>query len=395
MSWSRVFLIVLDSVGIGELPDAAHYGDSGANTLGHIAEHIPGFHLPQLEKMGLGNISTLRGVKVIAQPIASWGKMAEVSVGKDTMTGHWELMGLRIDTPFRTFPNGFPQPLLDEIIKKTGRRIVCNQPASGTAVLDQFGEQQMKTGDWIIYTSADSVLQIAAHEDVIPLQELYDTCKYVRELTMNEQYLVGRVIARPYVGQPGSFIRTANRHDYALSPPQQTLLNALQEASYDTLSIGKIHDIFNGSGISSSSPTKNNAHGMDELLKATNKSFCGLCFANLVDFDSLYGHRRDVAGYGSALIEFDRRLPEFLDRLGNDDLLIITADHGNDPTHHGTDHTREYVPLFVYSKSLQNPQALGVRQSFADVAATIAELFGVNLATHGQSFLHYIGVINK
>ena len=390
MNWKRVFVLVLDSVGIGELPDAASYGDSGANTLGHIAERATDFRVPNLEALGLGCIAPLCNIEAVHDPRASFGKMAEKSAGKDTMTGHWELMGLNITKPFHTYESGFPAELIAELSRLTGRGIVGNKPASGTAILDEYGKHQMATGDLIVYTSADSVLQIAAHEEVIALEELYHACEVARELTMRDKWMVGRVIARPYIGQPGSFVRTANRHDYAVKPPQSTLLNHLSEAGFSTISIGKIHDIFCGEGIAESYPTKSNNHGMDELLKAANRSFCGLCFANLVDFDSLYGHRRDVQGYAAALMEFDRRLPELMEQMHEGDVLIITADHGNDPTHHGTDHTREYVPLLIFDPNRQSGVALGVRPTFADLSATIADNFGVTFSTHGASFLTLI-----
>lgn len=397
--WDRVFVVVLDSVGIGALPDAAAYGDERANTLAHIADGFPGFRLPNLQRLGLGCIASLNGVPCTSQPLAFFGKMAEQSAGKDTMTGHWELMGLKIDKPFHTYPNGFPQSLIHEFSARTGRGVLGNKPASGTAVLDEYGEQQLSGGEWIVYTSADSVLQIAAHEDVIPLAELYRACEFARELTMREEWLVGRVIARPYIGTPGAFVRTPNRHDYAVPPPAPTLLDRLQTAGFDTVAIGKISDIFCGQGIDQSYPTKSNRHGMEELLAAMGRSFCGLCFVNLVDFDSLYGHRRDVDGYARALMAFDEQLGEVLAQLGERDLLVLTADHGNDPTHPGTDHTREYVPLLVVDgRQIANRSSLsgagnivlGVRDSFADLSATIADIFNVEFATHGVSFLSNI-----
>jgi phosphopentomutase len=392
MSWQRVFIIVLDSVGIGELPDAADYQDEGANTLAQIAKVVGGLKLPNLERLGLGNIANIEGVSAVEKPLAFYGKMAELSVGKDTMTGHWELMGLLIKKAFHTYPQGFPADLIEAIEQRTGRHIVGNKPASGTEILDELGEHQMQTGDWIVYTSADSVLQIAAHEAIIPLEELYVACEYARELTFEQRWSVGRVIARPYVGQPGAFTRTANRHDYAVPPPQPTLLDALCEAGLNTISIGKINDIFSGQGIQSSYPTKSNDHGINELLAVAKTDFRGLCFANLVDFDSLYGHRRDPHGYATALQHFDRRLPELLEQLGEKDLLIITADHGNDPTHHGTDHTREYVPILIYDGNENRlcGYPIGTRRTFADLSATIAELFAIPFKTHGQSFLQLI-----
>ncbi|GFR36820.1 phosphopentomutase [Insulibacter thermoxylanivorax] len=385
--FDRIALIVLDSVGIGELPDAASFGDTGAHTLGHIAERVPGFALPNMQRLGLGNIEALQGVPPAAQPLAYYGKMAEVSAGKDTMTGHWEIMGLKVTVPFNTFPEGFPSELIAAFEERTGRRVIGNKPASGTAIIEELGEEQMHTGAWIVYTSADSVFQIAAHEDIIPLEELYRACEIARELTLDERYAVGRVIARPYVGQPGAFARTANRRDYAVKPPAPTVMNALKDGGYDCIAVGKINDIFVGEGVTRAEPTKNNDDGINKTISLLKESFEGLLFTNLVDFDSLYGHRRDPQGYGEALMHFDRRLPEIMEGIGERDLLIITADHGNDPVHSGTDHTREYVPLLVWSPGLMSPRSLGVRSTFSDVGATAADNFRVQLPENGQSFL--------
>jgi phosphopentomutase len=385
--FKRIFLIVMDSVGIGEAPDAEKFGDKGAHTLGHIAEKMNGLKMPNMEKLGLGNIEKLKGIQEVEQPLAYYTKMQEASNGKDTMTGHWEIMGLHIETPFKVFPEGFPNELIKELEEKTGRKVIGNKPASGTAILDELGKEHMETGALIVYTSADSVLQIAAHEEVVPLDELYKICKIARELTLREEYMVGRVIARPFVGEPGNFKRTANRHDYALKPFERTVMNELKDANYDVIAIGKIHDIYDGEGITESLRTVSNMDGMDKLLQTVNMEFTGLSFLNLVDFDALYGHRRDPIGYGKALEEYDARLPEVLEKLKEDDLLIITADHGNDPIHHGTDHTREYVPLLVYSKSLKSPKELPLRKTFADIGATVAENFGVKMPKHGKSFL--------
>jgi len=387
MGFGKVTVIVLDSVGIGEMPDAANYGDVGSHTLGHIAERVPNLSLPNMRKLGLANIAPISDWQPEQSPVGYHGKMAEVSVGKDTMTGHWELMGLRIDTPFRTFPDGFPRALLTQFEEATGRSVIGNKPASGTEILDELGEEQMKSGAWIVYTSADSVFQLAAHEEVIPLEELYDACRIARRLTLADEYAVGRVIARPYIGKPGAFKRTPNRHDYAVKPPQPTVLNALKQAGRDVVAVGKINDIFSGEGITASYPTKSNEDGIAVTIREMNKDFNGLLFTNLVDFDSLYGHRRDPEGYGRALEVFDRALPELMAATGKDDLLIITADHGNDPVHPGTDHTREYVPLLVYSPGFAESGKLETRPSFADLAATIADNFGVSFATHGHSFL--------
>ncbi|PYI55014.1 phosphopentomutase [Paenibacillus flagellatus] len=386
MTFQRIALIVLDSVGIGELPDAPAFGDEGAHTLGHIAERVPGFALPNLAKLGLGNIAPLRGISPAERPDAYYGKMAETSVGKDTMTGHWELMGLRVTIPFQTYPNGFPDALVRKFEEATGRAVIGNKPASGTEILEELGAEQMRTGSWIVYTSADSVFQIAAHEDVIPLEELYRACRIARELTLGE-YAVGRVIARPYVGEPGAFRRTPNRHDYAVKPPEPTVMNRVKDAGLDCIAIGKINDIYSGEGVTEATPTKSNAHGIEETIRTLDRPFRGLAFTNLVDFDSLYGHRRDSEGYGRALMEFDAKLPDIMARIGRDDLLILTADHGNDPIHAGTDHTREYVPLLVWSPRLSRPASLGVRATFADVGATVADNFGLPAPAHGTSFL--------
>lgn len=385
--FKRVFLIVMDSVGIGEAPDAGKFGDLGAHTFGHIAEKMNGLHMPNMGKLGLSNIEAIKGIDKADNPMAHYTKMQEASNGKDTMTGHWEIMGLRIDTPFRVFPEGFPDELLNELESKTGRKIIGNKPASGTEILDELGEEHIKTGALIVYTSADSVLQIAAHEDIVPLKELYDICEIARELTLDEKYMVGRIIARPFVGEPGSFKRTANRHDYALKPFDRTVMNELKDSGYDSIAIGKISDIYDGEGVTQSLRTVSNMDGMDKLLETLHMDFTGLSFLNLVDFDALYGHRRDPIGYGKALEEYDARLSEVLPLLNEDDLLIITADHGNDPVHHGTDHTREYVPLLVYNKKISAGRELALRETFADIGATIAENFNVSMPKHGKSFL--------
>lgn len=387
MKFRRIALIVLDSVGIGELPDAPDFGDAGAHTLGHICDRVDHFRLPHLESFGLGNIAPLSKVPPVDKPQAYYGKMAEVSVGKDTMTGHWELMGLKVTVPFQTYPQGFPAALLEEFMRRTGRGVLGNKPASGTEIMDELGREHMKTGAWIVYTSADSVFQIAAHEEVVPLEELYRACQIARELTLRPEYAVGRVIARPFIGRPGAFKRTPNRHDYAVKPPAPTVMNRLAEAGLACISVGKINDIFSGEGVTQSYPTKSNADGIDRTIQVLQSDFTGLAFTNLVDFDSLYGHRRDAEGYARALMEFDSRLPDIAAGIGHDDLLILTADHGNDPVHHGTDHTREYVPLLLYSPSLQQPASVGVRSTFADVGALIADNFGVAPMSHGRSFL--------
>ena len=383
--FKRVHLIVMDSVGIGEAPDAAQFNDVGSDTLGHIAE-TAGLTIPHLEQLGLGTIRPLEGVEAVADHQGYATKLEEVSVGKDTMTGHWEIMGLNIQKPFRVFPEGFPPELLQQIEAFSGRKVVCNLPYSGTEVLDDYGPGQMETGDLIIYTSADPVLQIAAHEEVIPLEELYRICEYVREITKDEPYMIGRIIARPYLGEPGNFKRTSNRHDYALDPFGKTVLDSLKDNGKDVIAVGKINDIFNGQGITETVRTKSNMDGVDQLLNVMDKDFTGLSFTNLVDFDALYGHRRDTQGYAQAIEDFDQRLPEILAALKEDDLLIITADHGNDPTFPGTDHTREYVPLLVFSKNMKASGALP-QGYFADISATIAENFNVPQTENGKSFL--------
>lgn len=383
--FNRIHLIVMDSVGIGEAPDAKDFGDVGAHTLGNIAK-TAGLALPHLTELGLVNIEPLHGMTPVEQTKGYWTKLEEISAGKDTMTGHWEIMGLHIKTPFRVFPDGFPQELLDKIEAFSGRKIVCNLPYSGTEVLEDYGKHQMETGDLIVYTSADSVLQIAAHEEVIPLEELYRICEYAREITLEDPYMLGRIIARPYVGEPGNFVRTANRHDYALSPFSDTTLDFLKNAGKSVISIGKIADIFNEKGITESNRTQNNMDGVDTLLRVMDQDFTGLSFTNLVDFDAVYGHRRNPEGYAQALEEFDARLPEIYEKMQEDDLLIITADHGNDPTFTGTDHTREYVPILVYSPSLKEPKELQATH-FADIAATISDNFEVESTGLGQSFL--------
>lgn len=387
VNFKRIFLIVLDSVGIGEAPDAADFNDVGADTLGHIATHRNGLYLPHLEKMGLGHIHEVQGVQAEANPIAHYGKMQEASKGKDTMTGHWEIMGLHIEEPFQTFPNGFPEELIEQIEKVTGRKVIGNKPASGTTIIEELGKEHMETGAIIVYTSADPVLQIAAHESVVPLDELYTICKQVREMTNHPPYKVGRIIARPFDGELGSFERrNDHRHDYALSPFERTTMNELKDRGYDVIALGKIHDIYNGEGITETEHTNDNEDGVNKLLNVIDKDFHGLAFLNLVDFDSKYGHRRDPDGYGEALETFDRRLPEILEKLRKDDLLFITADHGNDPTFRGTDHTRELVPLFAYHKQIQTAGDLGLRSTFADIAATISDNFSVTMPKHGESF---------
>lgn len=385
--FKRIFLVVLDSVGIGEAPDAAEFNDVGADTLGHIAAHRNGIHLPHLEKMGLGHIHQVQGVEADKNPIAHYGRMQEASNGKDTMTGHWEIMGLHIEEPFQTFPNGFPEELIEKIEEITGRKVIGNKPASGTAIIEELGKEHMETGAIIVYTSADPVLQIAAHESVISLDELYTICKEVRAMTNHPPYKVGRIIARPFDGELGNFERrNEHRHDYALSPFERTAMNELKDNGNDVIALGKIHDIYNGEGITETEHTNDNEDGVNKLLNVLERDFNGLTFLNLVDFDSKFGHRRDPDGYGEALEAFDNRLPEILEKLREGDLLLITADHGNDPTFKGTDHTRELVPLFAYHKQIKVAENLGLRSTFADIAATISDNFNVTMPKHGISF---------
>lgn len=389
--YKRVFLIVMDSLGCGEAPDAKDYNDVGAHTIGHIAEKM-NLHIPNMQKLGYGNIIPIKGVPAASQPLASYTKIQEASVGKDTMTGHWEMMGLYITEPFQTFTDtGFPKALLDELTRQTGRQIIGNVAASGTDIIEQLGEEHMRTGALIVYTSADSVLQIAMHEGIIPIEEQYRICEIAREITMKDEWKVARVIARPFVGtNKNDFKRTPNRHDYAVKPFAKTTLNFLDEKGLDVIALGKINDIFVGEGINHYERTLSNEDGMDKIIKiAKNHPFKGLCFLNLVDFDALYGHRRDPIGYGKAIESFDKDLPKLLEFLKEDDLLMITADHGNDPIHHGTDHTREYVPLLVYAKGKAG-KALPILKTFADIAATISENFSVNQTENGKSFLDLV-----
>ncbi|MED4083084.1 phosphopentomutase [Halalkalibacterium halodurans] len=386
--FKRVFLIVMDSVGIGEAPDAKAFGDQGAHTLGHIAERMNGLHMPNMAALGLSHIRPIQGIEKVDKPKAHYGIMQEISSGKDTMTGHWEIMGLHIREPFRVFPNGFPEELLNEIRELTGREILGNKVASGTEIIKELGDEHVKTGALIVYTSADSVLQIAAHEEVVPLEELYDICKKVRALTLDPKYMVGRIIARPFIGADGNWERTSNRHDYALKPFGRTVMNELKDAGFDSIAIGKISDIYDGEGVTESIRTISNDDGMEKLVRSMDQSFTGLSFINLVDFDAKYGHRRDPIGYGQALEQFDQQLADVVDKIGEEDVLIITADHGNDPVHHGTDHTREFVPLLVYTRGIKEGKDLGLRKTFADVGATIADNFQVEAPSIGTSFLH-------
>lgn len=390
MKFKRIFTIVLDSVGVGELPDAKAYNDEGADTLGHIAHAVNGLDLPHLKSLGLGNLHPIKGVEPVNHPKANYGKLMEASLGKDTMTGHWEMMGLHIKEPFITFTEtGFPDELIEELKSKTGYGVVGNKSASGTEIIDEYGEHHMLTNDMIVYTSADSVLQIAAHEENFGLDNLIKVCEIARDITMKPEWKLGRVIARPFVGaKVGEFKRTSNRKDYALKPFEPTVLDSLKNAQLDVISIGKIVDIFDQEGITEYQKTKSNFDGMEKTIEIVkNKDFTGLCFVNLVDFDALWGHRRNPKGYAEELEIFDKQLGELLPHLKADDLLILTSDHGNDPTHHGTDHTREYIFQIVYSPSLEGNKQLEVADTFASIGATIADNFEVELPKHGRSYL--------
>lgn len=381
----RVIIIVLDSAGIGELPDAAEYGDEGSNTLGNIAAAVPGFSLPNLEKLGLGNIDGIVGFKAAEEPLGCFGKMAERSVGKDTTTGHWELAGITLRKPFPVYPEGFPGDLVERFEKAIGTKTLGNYPASGTVIIKELGQQHVKTGYPIIYTSADSVFQIAAHEDVIPVQRLYEICRTAREILTGE-HAVGRVIARPFTGSDGNYTRTANRRDFSLEPPEKTLLDHVKEAGLEVKAVGKIDDIFAGRGITQSIHVKNNMEGVDKTIGFIKERFSGLIFANLVDFDMYYGHRNDPDGYARALEEFDGRVPEIIDAMARQDILFITADHGCDPTTVSTDHSREYVPLLVYGKEIRMGINLGTRKTFSDLAQTTAEYLGTGGEFDAVSF---------
>lgn len=393
MKFKRIITIVMDSVGAGAAHDAEKFGDVGTDTLGHIGESVGGLNLPVLEKLGLGNLHSIKGVSKVDNPQSIYTKMIEASNGKDTMTGHWEMMGLYIENPFITFTEtGFPEELIKELEEKTGHKIIGNKAASGTEIIDELGEEHINTGAMIVYTSADSVLQIAANEDTFGLDELYRCCEIARELVMKDEWKLGRVIARPFVGtKKGEFQRTSNRHDYALKPFGETTLSYLKDKDFDVISVGKIVDIFDNEGITEAYRTKSNYHGMEETIKIVKDTdFTGFLFVNLVDFDALYGHRRNPKGYADALEEFDKQLGELLPLIKEDDLLLITADHGNDPTHTGTDHTREEVPLLIYSPGLKNLGPIEKRNTFADIAATISENFGVKATENGVSFLEEI-----
>ena len=389
--YKRIFVVVLDSLGIGAVEDSPEYGDVGVDTLGHIAREGPGLKIPNLKKLGMVNLHPLEGMEPAEHPLGRYMRLKERSRGKDTMTGHWEMMGLLVTTPFQTFTShGFPKELIGELEKRTGRKIIGNKSASGTEILDELAEEEIREGHLIVYTSADSVLQICGNEETMGLDNLYHYCEIARELTLRDEWKVGRVIARPYTGmKKGEFRRTSNRHDYALKPYGRTALNALKDAGYDVVSIGKIYDIFDGEGLTQSNHSNSSVHGMEQTIQYAKTDFNGLCFVNLVDFDALWGHRRNPEGYGRELERFDEKLGELLPLLGEDDLLILTADHGNDPTYTGTDHTREQVPFIAYSPSMEGGKDLGGADTFAVIGATVADNFGVKMpeGTIGTSVL--------
>ena len=387
--YKRMFVIVMDSLGVGQMTDAEKYNDVGADTFGHIAQAVGGLNCPVMQKLGVGNLHNIKGIDPVVSPEAYYTKMMELSVGKDTMTGHWEIMGLNIQSPFQTFTDtGFPQELMDELEKRTGHGWLGNKSASGTAILDELGEEHVKTGKMIVYTSADSVLQIACHEETFGLDELYRCCEIARDITMKDEWKVGRIIARPFVGdKAGSFKRTSNRHDYALKPYGKTVLDSLKEKGYDVISVGKINDIFDGEGVTEAYKSKSNEDGMNITINLADKDFTGLCFVNLVDFDALWGHRRNPEGYAKEIELFDRQLGELLEKLTEDDCVILTADHGNDPVHHGTDHTREMVPLIIASKAHKGSGLLRPAETFANLGATVADNFEVEMPEYGTSYL--------
>lgn len=382
----RVIFIVLDSVGIGALPDADKYGDVGANTMGHVAKFNGGLKLPNMEALGLGNIDNIENLNSVKNPIGVFGRLHEASNGKDTVTGHWEMVGVKSEVAFPTYPNGFPDELIKMFEEKTGRKVIGNKPASGTAILDELGEEHMKTGALIVYTSADSVFQIAAHEEIVPLEDLYKYCEIAREMLTGE-YSVARVIARPFLGTPGNFTRTPNRRDYALLPPHKTALDILKDKGVRVMAVGKIEDIFSGMGITDAVHTKDNMDGVDKTLDYMRNSDSGLIFTNLVDFDMKWGHRNDAKAYGEGLEAFDLRLKEIIDTMTDEDVLFITADHGCDPTFPGTDHTREYVPFLAYGKQLKSGHNLGTKAGFYTIGQTILDIFNADKLENGESIL--------
>ena len=390
-AYKRIFVIVLDSLGIGAMPDAARFADEGADTFGHILEKTKTLNIPNLRRLGFLNLKCGGDMKGVESPEGRFMRMREASNGKDTMTGHWEMMGIKTEKPFRTFTeHGFPAELIEELEKQCGKKVIGNKSASGTEIIEELGEEEIRTGAMIVYTSADSVMQICGNEETFDLEELYRCCETARQITMKDEWRVGRVIARPYIGmKKGEFKRTSNRRDYALKPPAPTVLNALKDAGNDVIGVGKIHDIFCGEGITKAYHSESSVHGMEQTIGVCKEEFTGLCFVNLVDFDALWGHRRNVEGYGKEIEKFDEKLGVLLECLSQDDLLILTADHGNDPTYSGTDHTREYVPFLAYSKRMQAGGPLPEAETFAVIGATVAENFGVDMpkGTIGYSVL--------
>ena len=390
-AYKRIFVIVLDSLGIGAMPDAARFADEGADTFGHILEKTKTLNIPNLRRLGFLNLKCGGDMKGVESPEGRFMRMREASNGKDTMTGHWEMMGIKTEKPFRTFTeHGFPAELIKELEKQCGKKVIGNKSASGTEIIEELGEEEIRTGSMIVYTSADSVMQICGNEETFDLEELYRCCETARRITMKDEWRVGRVIARPYIGmKKGEFKRTSNRRDYALKPPAPTVLNALKDAGNDVIGVGKIHDIFCGEGITKTYHSESSVHGMEQTIDVCKEEFTGLCFVNLVDFDALWGHRRNVEGYGKEIEKFDEKLGVLLECLSQDDLLILTADHGNDPTYKGTDHTREYVPFLAYSKRMQAGGPLPEAETFAGIGATVAENFGVDMpkGTIGYSVL--------
>lgn len=392
--YKRVFVIVLDSLGIGAMPDSERFGDTGVDTFGHILEQMEMLEIPNLQKLGMLNLHKGGKMEGVEHPLGRYMRMAETSNGKDTMTGHWEMMGIHTEKPFKTFTEtGFPKELIEELEKQCGKRVIGNKSASGTEIIEELGEEEIETGAMIVYTSADSVLQICGNEETFDLQNLYRCCEIAREITMKDEWRVGRVIARPYIGKKkGEFKRTSNRHDYALKPTGKTVLNALKDDGFDVISVGKINDIFCGEGVTEAHHSNSSVHGMEQTIEISKKDFNGLCFVNLVDFDALWGHRRDVKGYAEEIEKFDRNLGVLLETLREDDLLILTADHGNDPTYTGTDHTREYVPFIAYAKQMGEGGALEEADTFAVIGASLAENFGVKMpeGTIGTSILEQL-----
>ncbi len=386
---NNVTLIVLDSVGIGELPDAYKYGDEGSNTLGNIIKNTKNINLKNLNKLGLGSIEGVEGLEHIENIIGSYGRLSESSAGKDTTTGHWEIGGIILKEPFPTFPNGFPDELIERYEELIGTKILGNKVASGTVILEELGEEHINTGYPIVYTSADSVFQIAAHEEVIPINKLYDICEIAREI-LTDKYAVGRVIARPFIGKSGEFVRTSNRKDFSLKPIEETMLDVIKKSGLDVMAVGKIEDIYSGQGITKSVHTVDNVDGINNTIRYIKEHNKGLIFANLVDFDMKYGHRNDVEGYARALEEFDSRLPEIIDSLNEDEVLMITADHGCDPTTVSTDHSREYVPILIYGDKIKKGVNIGTRGTFADIGATILDLLNLDKLNNGESFAHLI-----